>query len=44
MNLSDPNKQTGGQQIDRFVNLHALLEKKSHFLLGPRPTGKTFLV
>ena len=44
MSLSDPNKQSGGQQIDRFVNLQALLEKKSHFLLGPRQTGKTFLV
>jgi predicted AAA+ superfamily ATPase len=44
MSLSDPNKQTSGQQIDRFVNLQALLEKKSHFLLGPRQTGKTFLV
>jgi predicted AAA+ superfamily ATPase len=44
MSLSDPNRQTGGQQIDRFVNLQALLEKKSHFLLGPRQTGKTFLV
>ena len=44
MSLSDPNKQTGGQQIDRFVNLQALLEKKFHFLLGPRQTGKTFLV
>jgi predicted AAA+ superfamily ATPase len=44
MSLSDPNKQSGGQQIDRFVNLPALLEKKSHFLLGPRQTGKTFLV
>ena len=44
MSLSDPNKQTGGQQIDRLVNLQALLEKKSHFLLGPRQTGKTFLV
>jgi len=44
MSSSDPNKPTGGQQIDRFVNLQALLEKKSHFLLGPRQTGKTFLV
>ncbi len=44
MSLSDPNQQTGGQQIDRLVNLQALLEKKSHFLLGPRQTGKTFLV
>jgi len=44
MSLSDPNQQTGGQQVDRLINLQALLEKKSHFLLGPRQTGKTFLV
>ena len=44
MSSSDPNQQTGGQQVDRLVNLQALLEKKSHFLLGPRQTGKTFLV
>jgi predicted AAA+ superfamily ATPase len=32
------------QYIERLVNLNALLDKKSHFLLGPRQTGKTFLL
>jgi len=30
--------------IERSVDLEALLNKKSHFLLGPRQTGKTFLI
>ena len=30
--------------IKRFVDLNVLLDKKSHFLLGPRQTGKTFLI
>ena len=30
--------------IARTLNLNALLEKKSHFLLGPRQTGKTSLI
>jgi predicted AAA+ superfamily ATPase len=30
--------------IKRLVDLNALLNKKSHFLLGPRQTGKTFLI
>jgi predicted AAA+ superfamily ATPase len=30
--------------IDRILDLRGLLEKKSHFLLGPRQTGKSFLV
>jgi len=30
--------------IERLVDLNALLAKKSHFLLGPRQTGKTFLI
>ncbi|MBU4319517.1 MAG: ATP-binding protein [Thermodesulfovibrionales bacterium] len=30
--------------IDRVLNLPALLEKKSLFLLGPRQTGKTSLI
>ena len=30
--------------IQRWVDLQALLDKKSHFLLGPRQTGKTFLI
>lgn len=33
-----------GRGVPRFLNLRALLEKKSHFLLGPRQTGKSFLV
>ena len=30
--------------IPRLLNLQNLLEKKSHFLLGPRQTGKSFLI
>ena len=30
--------------IERLVDLKVLLDKKSHFLLGPRQTGKTFLI
>lgn len=30
--------------VERFLDLPALLQKKSHFLLGPRQTGKTFLI
>jgi predicted AAA+ superfamily ATPase len=30
--------------IKRLVDLNVLLDKKSHFLLGPRQTGKTFLI
>ncbi len=30
--------------IERLVDLNVLLKKKSHFLLGPRQTGKTFLI
>ena len=30
--------------IKRFLNLPDLLSKKSHFLLGPRQTGKTSLI
>lgn len=31
-------------KIERLVDLKALLAKKSHFFLGPRQTGKTFLI
>ena len=34
----------GRPVIERFPNLPGWLEKKSHFLFGPRQTGKTFLV
>jgi predicted AAA+ superfamily ATPase len=30
--------------IDRLVDLPAWLRRKSHFLFGPRQTGKTFLI
>lgn len=30
--------------VERILDLPALLQKKSHFLLGPRQTGKTYLV
>lgn len=30
--------------IPRVLNLEDLLDKKSHFLLGPRQTGKSFLI
>ncbi len=30
--------------IPRLLNLEHLLEKKSYFLLGPRQTGKSFLI
>lgn len=30
--------------IDRIIDLPARLAKKSHFLLGPRQTGKSFFI
>jgi predicted AAA+ superfamily ATPase len=30
--------------VERLVDLNVLLDKKSHFLFGPRQTGKTFLI
>lgn len=30
--------------VDRLLDLRALLEKRSHFLFGPRQTGKSFLI
>jgi len=44
MSSSVLNKQNGPPQVDRSIDLHALLKNKSHFLLGPRQTGKTFLI
>ncbi len=32
------------KSVKRFLELAPLLEKKSHFLLGPRQTGKTTLI
>src|SRR5512140_3518631 len=31
-------------EIRRALDLHALVARKSHFLFGPRQTGKTFLI
>lgn len=46
MTMKMPNKIDGNTPpyIDRALNLPALLEKKSHFLFGPRQTGKTSLI
>ncbi len=30
--------------VERLVDLNVLLDKKSHFLFGPRQTGKTSLI
>jgi predicted AAA+ superfamily ATPase len=42
--MSNEEKASDALYIERMVNLSALLEKKSHFLFGPRQTGKTFLI
>ena len=36
--------RTMDPSIRRIIKLHGLLEKKSHFLFGPRQTGKTYLI
>jgi predicted AAA+ superfamily ATPase len=41
---SSENLSENRPWVDRLLDLPALLEKKSHFLLGPRQTGKTFLI
>ena len=38
------NKIINTQWVDRILDLPALLNKKSHFIFGPRQTGKTFLI
>jgi predicted AAA+ superfamily ATPase len=42
--MSNNAPAAGGRVVERLLNLSALLQKKSHFLLGPRQTGKTFLI
>ncbi len=37
-------ESTADPVVERIVDLRALLEKKSHFLFGPRQTGKTFWI
>ena len=41
---SSENLSENRPWVNRILDLPALLEKKSHFLLGPRQTGKTFLI
>ena len=33
-----------GNMYPRLLNLHTVLQKKSHFLFGPRATGKSWLI
>ncbi len=44
MNMSNKFKDNGLPYIERILDLPALIEKKSHFLFGPRQTGKTSLI
>jgi predicted AAA+ superfamily ATPase len=42
--MASDNTLAKGQVVERWLKLPALLQKKSYFLLGPRQTGKTFLI
>ena len=44
MNMTKQRRAGSPPYIERLLDLPALLEKKSHFLFGPRQTGKSFLV
>ena len=44
MNMSPNNTSEHIPHVERIVDLNNLLGKKSHFLFGPRQTGKTFLI
>src|SRR4030042_5928488 len=44
MKSSNENKYNGLLYVQRILDLPALIEKKSHFLFGPRQTGKTALI
>lgn len=44
MKLSNGNKDNVKPYVQRILDLPALIEKKSHFLFGPRQTGKTSLI
>ena len=44
MKLSPNNTLENIPHVERIVDLNDLLGKKSHFLFGPRQTGKTFLI
>ena len=38
------NPRNSSVYIERVLDLPSLLQKKSHFLFGPRQTGKTSLI
>jgi predicted AAA+ superfamily ATPase len=42
--MSNKFTNSNTQWVERILDLPALLNKKSHFLFGPRQTGKTFLI
>ncbi len=42
--MTDNQQTDSAPYIRRIIDLPGLLEKKSHFLFGPRQTGKTFLI
>ncbi len=44
MKSSNGNKDNGLPYVQRILDLPALMENKSHFLFGPRQTGKTSLI
>jgi uncharacterized protein len=44
MRATGEHMDGGVSYVQRILDLPVLLEKRSHFLLGPRQTGKTFLI
>ena len=44
MNSTITNHNENITYLKRVLDLPPLLDKKSHFLFGPRQTGKTFLI
>ncbi len=44
INMSNKRPPHASPQVDRLVDLSALLAKKSYFFFGPRQTGKSFLI
>jgi predicted AAA+ superfamily ATPase len=44
MKESEKKSKEEACYVHRLLDLPLLLEKKSHFLFGPRQTGKTFLI
>ena len=44
MAATDKRTYESPPYIERILDLRSLLQKKSHFIFGPRQTGKTFLI